>query len=126
MRLALAPGAELLLTRRGDSLLVGSNEALLESLASSLPEKGRAIAHAAEVVLVPRELTAALARLPLLEVMASPELAPLLLIERELGGLLGASRSLTVGLDRAKGTRGTVAFDAAWELAPTVGTPGPR
>ena len=127
VRLGLAPGAELRLFRVGDTLLVGSSEALASELAAALPPKGAAQPHAGVVTLVPREVSAALARLPLLEVLASPELAPLLVVERELGGLLSASRRLELGLDPVPGAKGgRVAFAATWELSPQVGAPAPR
>jgi hypothetical protein len=90
-----------------------SKDVVLPALATaSGPQK-----HGAEFDVDPQALARALAAVPLLEVVQSPELSPLLVAATELGPLLGLTQRVRGWLDpNAGGQRGQL----TWALAPKV------
>lgn len=121
VRLPLGGQADLFLGVRGGHLYAASSEELAAGLLADVASEGAAgrLAHGAVLRADAPALARALDRIPLLEVLAVPELAALLALSHELGPLLGRTERLSLGLDPVKGARArSVSFDARWELAP--------
>ena len=122
--LPLGGQASLHLGARDGHLYAASSAELARELLAdaAAPKAAGRLAHGAVVTADAPALARALDRVPLLEVLAVPELAALMALSHELGPLLGRTERLTLGLDRTGSAR-TVAFDARWELVsgPTAG-----
>jgi hypothetical protein len=100
----------------GDSVVLANDEGARGRLVEALASATGAQAHALELRVDPPSVAAALAQVPLLEVVRTPELAGLLAASAELGPLLLASRTASLWLDPAG--QGGLAGQARWELDP--------
>lgn len=116
-RLPLAPNATLTLAVRGGHLSLSTAEALGEALYAALPEAPGQQAHALELTADPRAIASALRRIPLLESLADPALAGLVVISNTVGPLLAESLPLTLHADPLE-TAGRMRIEARWGLAP--------
>jgi hypothetical protein len=93
------PEGRLTLAVVGDSVVLSNDDEARRRLEAALPSGAGTQAHGLEVVADPPRLADALAQVPLLEVVQTPELAGVLAVSAELGPLLLASRSAAFWLD---------------------------
>jgi hypothetical protein len=86
-----------------------------DTVVASLAKASGSQKHGAEFDVDPQALSRALAAVPLLEVVQSPELSPILVVATELGPLLGLTQRVRGWFDGgAPGQRGQL----AWALSP--------
>src|SRR5690606_41361503 len=72
------------------------------ALLAAGPERGGTQAHALELTAEPRAIASALRRIPLLESLADPALAGLVVVSNTIGPLLAESLPLTLHADPLK------------------------
>lgn len=97
---------------RGNHLYFTNDGATLEALFAALPATAGKQAHGAEFAVDPARLARALAQVPLVDVLAVPELAGLLAVSAEGGPLLLASEKLVgyADTDTASAVRGQMVW----------------
>lgn len=115
-KVTLAPHATLTVAVREGHLSLSTAEALGDALLAAVPERGGTQAHALELTAEPRAIASALRRIPLLESLADPALAGLVVVSNTIGPLLAESLPLTLHADPLKAP-GRVRLEATWRLA---------
>lgn len=100
----------------GDVVFLANDAAAKDAALAALPKAKGAQAHAAELVVDPKQLAQGLAQVPLLEAVQVPMLAGLLAASTELGPLLTISEKIEGSLDPvgADVQRG----ELSWTLSP--------
>ena len=110
-------GGSLLLRLKGRQLVLGNDEAVTDSVLTSLSDTGGPLAHAVDFTVDPRRLANGLKQVSLMDVVGDQHLAGLFAAGLEMGPLLQRSASLTGWLDSASG--GAHRFSTRWTLAPS-------
>jgi hypothetical protein len=105
---------ELRIGVRGNHLYLSDDPAALDSVFKALPASAGKQAHGAEYGADPERIAKGLAQVPVVDVLAVPELAALLAISAEGGPLLLASEKLTGYADSE--TSGAVRGQLVWTL----------
>ena len=98
-------------TVEGSTIILSNDETVKARALAALASSAGQQAHAAELIATPPLVARGLSQVPLLEVVQAPELALVLTVSTELGGLFLASESFTgwvdpagAGLHRAQAT----------------------
>lgn len=134
--LALFPGAQVLadgytlplkggaisVRQKGSHLVLGNDEAVVNTLLGALSDKpGAKLPHAVDFTADPKKVARGLSQVSLMDIMGNQQLAGLFAASAEMGPLLANSERLTGWLDSA--SAGGHRFSATWTLAASAGKP---
>ena len=106
-------GGTLFVRLKGKQLVVGNDEAVVQSLQTALPQGGAKLPHAVDFTVDPKRLASGLNQVSLMDVVSSQQLAGLFTMGLELGPLLANSTSISGWLDS---TGGAHRFSTLWTL----------
>jgi hypothetical protein len=106
---------------KGQQLVLGNHEAVVQGLLDSLSDKAARLPHAVEFTVDPKKVARALSQVSLMDVMGSQQLAGLFAVSAEMGPLLSNSEQITGWLDSLPG--GGHRFSLSWKLPASSGKP---
>ena len=96
-------GGTVFVRLKGQQLVVGNDDAVVQGLLAAMPEKGAKLPRAAEFTVDPKQVARGLSQVSLLDIMSDQQLAGLFALSAELGPLLSNSERITGWLDSASG-----------------------
>ena len=107
-------GGTIFVRLKGQQLVLGNHEAVVQGLLDSLSNKAARLPHAVEFTVDPKKVARALSQVSLMDVMGSQQLAGLFAVSAEMGPLLSNSEQITGWLDSLPG--GGHRFSLSWKL----------
>lgn len=116
-------GGSLFVRLKGQQLVLGNDEAVMQNLLDSLSDKASRLPHAVDFTMDPRKVARSLSQVSLLDVMGNQQLAGLFAMSAELGPLLAHSERISGWLDSAPG--GAHRFSLTWTLPAASQKPSP-
>lgn len=106
-------GGTLFVRLKGKQLVVGNDEAVVQSLQAAVPQGGAKLPHAVDFTVDPKRLASGLNQVSLLDVVSDQQLAGLFTVGLELGPLLARSERISGWLDS---TGDAHRFSTTWTL----------
>ncbi|ADO69498.1 hypothetical protein [Stigmatella aurantiaca] len=110
-------GGTLFIRQKGQQLVLGNDEAVVQNLLAALPVRGAKLPRTVDFTVDPKRVAAALSQVSLMDIVSDQQLAALFAMSSELGPLLASSERITGWLDSAPGN--THRFSITWTL-PTL------
>ncbi|MFE8595360.1 hypothetical protein [Archangium violaceum] len=106
-------GGTLFVRLKGKQLVMGNDEAVVQSLLGAVPQTGAKLPHAVDFTVEPKRLASGLNQVSLMDVVSDQQLAGLFTVGLELGPLLARSERISGWLDS---TGGAHRFSTLWTL----------
>ncbi|HEX5749604.1 MAG TPA: hypothetical protein VFZ09_25465 [Archangium sp.] len=106
-------GGTLFVRLKGKQLVMGNDEAVVQSLLGAVPQTGAKLPHAVDFTVDPKRLASGLNQVSLMDVVSDQQLAGLFTVGLELGPLLARSERISGWLDS---TGGAHRFSTLWTL----------
>lgn len=115
-------GGTVSVRQKGSHLVLGNDEAVVNTLLGTLSDKAAAkLPHAVDFTADPKKVARGLSQVSLIDIMTNQQLAGLFAASAEMGPLLANSERISGWLDSAPG--GGHRFSTTWTLAASAGKP---